>query len=43
MKGQEHHELIFWIIVAILVGVFLLVFANQIIFGYLNVTSTVEP
>jgi len=43
MKGFEPPELIFWIIVAILIVVFFLLFANQIIFGYLKVTPEIQP
>lgn len=37
MRGWEPPELIFWIIIAILVGLILVLFANQLLFGYLNV------
>ena len=43
MKGQEPQELIFWVIVAVLVVIFLLLFANQIIFGFMNVKEVVQP
>jgi hypothetical protein len=37
MKGWEPQELIFWLIIAILVGIILFLFANQLLMGYLNV------
>jgi hypothetical protein len=40
MKGWEPQELIFWIIIALLVGLVLILFANQLLMGYLYVNVT---
>jgi len=43
MKGFEPQHLIFWIIVAVLIALFLIIFANHLIFGYLKVTPVIQP
>jgi hypothetical protein len=43
MKGQESHELLFWIIIALLIAMGFLLFANQIIFGYMEVKTIIKP
>ena len=43
MKGLEIQEMVFWIIVAVIIVLFLIIFANQLIFGYLDVSHVIVP
>ncbi|MFH1474120.1 MAG: hypothetical protein ABIE55_04510 [Candidatus Aenigmatarchaeota archaeon] len=43
MKGLDLQEMLFWIIVAVIIVLFMVLFANELIFGYLDVTNIIEP
>jgi uncharacterized membrane protein YjfL (UPF0719 family) len=41
MKGWEVPEIVFWIIIAIVVGLIVFLFTNQLLMGYLNVRVSI--